>query len=274
MGKNRWKWTWHFKKIIKLPSKIGWPKVTRSRTNLSLTGTARYASINAHRGTCKKWHRCLKEIYRCQKNLQYATILDVSRSLNCKHHRVVHIEDNMSDTTDVSWQGAWPVYQNHCWEAYKVLSHIYFDIFWDILGLRGMSKKRHQKLNWDILSVSAGNDGIVHHLQCVQICVPGIEQSRRDDLEAHTVEQYVWETMESDKSMLSLFTKASLLAGVCFPLGMYWGQSFWSRSDLSHRNVPFKWFNHLILTPPRRVQLPVGPWSSELFWITVSWACA
>ena len=31
---------------------------------------------------------------------------------------------------------------------------------------------------------------------------------------------------------------------------MYWGQSFWSRSDLSHRNVPFKWFNHLILTPP------------------------
>ena len=47
-----------------------------------------------------------------------------------------------------------------------------------------------------------------------------------------------------------LFTKASLLAGVCFPLGMYWGQSFWRRSDLSHRNVPFKWFNHLILTPP------------------------
>ena len=70
-------------------------------------------------------------------------------------------------------------------------------------------------------------------------------------------------------------TKASLLAGVSFPLGMYWGQSFWRRSDLSHRNVPFKWFNHLILTPPpRRVQLPVGPWSSELFWITVSWACA
>ena len=76
-------------------------------------------------------------------------------------------------------------------------------------------------------------------------------------------------------------TKASLLAGVCFPLGMYWGQSFWCRSDLSHRNVPFKWFNHLILTPPppRRVQLPVGPWSSpvgpwssELFWITVSLA--
>ena len=24
----------------------------------------------------------------------------------------------------------------------------------------------------------------------------------------------------------SIFTKASLLAGVCFPLGMYWGQSF------------------------------------------------
>ena len=48
----------------------------------------------------------------------------------------------------------------------------------------------------------------------------------------------------------SLVTKASLLAGVSFPLGMYWGQSFWRRSDLSHRNVPFKWFNHLILTPP------------------------
>ena len=47
-----------------------------------------------------------------------------------------------------------------------------------------------------------------------------------------------------------IITKASLLAGVCFPLGMYWGQSFWCRSDLSHRNVPFKWFNHLILTPP------------------------
>ena len=49
-----------------------------------------------------------------------------------------------------------------------------------------------------------------------------------------------------------MITKASLLAGVCFPLGMYWGQSFWCRSDLSHRNVPFKWFNHLILTPPPR----------------------
>ena len=39
---------------------------------------------------------------------------------------------------------------------------------------------------------------------------------------------------------------------------MYWGQSFWSRSDLSHRNVPFKWFNHLILTPP-----PLGGFNSR-----------
>ena len=58
--------------------------------------------------------------------------------------------------------------------------------------------------------------------------------------------------------ILDHFTKASLLAGVCFPLGMYWGQSFWSRSDLSHRNVPFKWFNHLILTPP-----PLGGFNSR-----------
>ena len=50
-----------------------------------------------------------------------------------------------------------------------------------------------------------------------------------------------------------------MLAGVCFPLGMYWGQSFWSRSDLSHRNVPFKWFNHLILTPPP----PLGGFNSR-----------
>ena len=68
--------------------------------------------------------------------------------------------------------------------------------------------------------------------------------------------------------IIVVVTKASLLAGVCFPLGMYWGQSFWRRSDLSHRNAPFKWFNHLILTPPprgfnsRRVHGPVGmfPW--------------
>ena len=54
----------------------------------------------------------------------------------------------------------------------------------------------------------------------------------------------------NQQRICQFFTKASLLAGVCFPLGMYWGQSFWCRSDLSHRNVPFKWFNHLILTPP------------------------
>ena len=80
---------------------------------------------------------------------------------------------------------------------------------------------------------------------------------------------------KSTFSNITVITKASLLAGVRFPLGMYWGQSFWRRSDLSHRNVPFKWFNHLILTPPPgRVQLPVGPWSSELFWITFSLSCA
>ena len=56
----------------------------------------------------------------------------------------------------------------------------------------------------------------------------------------------------------SQVTKASLLAGVCFPLGMYWGQSFWRRSDLSHRNMPFKWFNHLILTPPPAGSTPGG----------------
>ena len=29
-----------------------------------------------------------------------------------------------------------------------------------------------------------------------------------------------------DLEIILIITKASLLAGVCFPLGMYWGQSF------------------------------------------------
>ena len=65
-------------------------------------------------------------------------------------------------------------------------------------------------------------------------------------------------------------TKASLLAGVCFPLGMYWGQSFWSRSDLSHRNVPFKWFNHLILTPPPPSAGPT-PGGSMVQWVVLNY---
>ena len=68
-------------------------------------------------------------------------------------------------------------------------------------------------------------------------------------------------------------TKASLLAGVCFPLGMYWGQSFWSRSDLSHRNVPFKWFNHLILTPPPPPPPSAGstPGGSMVQWVVLNY---
>ena len=58
-------------------------------------------------------------------------------------------------------------------------------------------------------------------------------------------------------------TKASLLAGVGFPLGMYWGQSLATGSDLSLRNGPpshsLKWAIHMKGPPPSAGSNP--PWS-------------
>ena len=91
----------------------------------------------------------------------------------------------------------------------------------------------------------------------------GISQKNDESNESYVARhEVVFEDVLSQgatiEDMRAYITKASLLAGVCFPLGMYWGQSFWRRSDLSHRNVPFKWFNHLILTPP-----PLGGFNSR-----------
>ena len=63
----------------------------------------------------------------------------------------------------------------------------------------------------------------------------------------------------SDESDPPIITKASLLAGVGFPFGMYWGQSSGRGSDLSHRRFLAEVSHSHERAPPSAGSNP--PWS-------------
>ena len=72
----------------------------------------------------------------------------------------------------------------------------------------------------------------------------------------------IWGYQVSQKLYLpkALFiTKASLLAGVGFPLGMSWGQSRGRGSDLSLRRFRLMWIIHMKGPPPPGRPKPPGP---------------